>query len=622
MDQNDEMKLFTEFPPVSTENWEEKIHEDLKGGDYEKKLVWKPIEGLNVRPYYRMEDLENIEQTNTLPGEFPYLRGNNKNNNDWEIRQEIDVTDIQEANKKALEAIKRGAGAITYKVKELAYQEEMTALLKGIDLSKIPIHFTSSFSYSVLVELLLQTLKENKINPDQAKGSFNFDSISYYLLNGEFYNSAEDNFNEAACLIKLTKEKLPQFKVININGQHFHNAGANAVQELAWSLASASEYFSQLSDRKITPDDIATKTQFTIASGSDYFLEIARVRAARMLYAQMAKQYGCTEEGSKVFIHCVNSNWNKTVFDPWINMLRTTTEAMSAAIGGANAITNLPLNETYRKFDPFAERIARNTQIVLKEESNLDKVVDPSSGSYYIEKLTDDLAKLVWEEFQKVETMGGLLKAFESGYILQEVDKTCKQRDMDIATRKTSVLGTNIFPNLNEQMLDEIDIKPSESRSGGLKLYRGAEAFERLRLSTEKYIANDHKRPAVLLIGYGNLAMRKARANFATNFFGVAGYEILEEYEAIDVRKALLHIMKTDPSIIVYCSSDEEYNGLAVEIMKAAKDEPSVIAKHVIAGYPKDSLDNLKNAGADDFIHTRTNLLESLTGYQKMLGIL
>jgi methylmalonyl-CoA mutase len=622
MDQNDEMKLFTEFPPVSTEKWEEKIHEDLKGGDYEKKLIWKPFEGLNVRPYYRMENLKELVQMGSLPGEFPYIKGNNITNNDWEIRQEIDTADIKKANEKALDAIKGGAGAITFIVKDLAYQAEMNELLKGIDIIKTPIHFTSSFSYSILVDLLIHTLSENKIDPEQAKGSFNFDSISYYLLNGEYYNSAEDNFNEAACLIKLAKQKLPLFKVININGQYFHNAGANAVQELAWALASASEYFTQLTDRKVNPDEISSRMQLTLATGSDYFLEIARVRAARLLWSQMTKQYGCTEEGSKVFIHCVNSTWNKTIFDPWVNMLRSTTEAMSAAIGGADAVTNFPLNETYRDFDVFAERISRNTQIVLKEESNLDKVVDPASGSYYIENLTDLLAKLVWEEFQKIEAMGGLLKAFASGYIKQEVEKTCNKRDMDIATRKTSILGTNIYPNLNEEMLDEIKKEPALSHTGGLKLYRGAEAFENLRLATEKSIEKGKKRPTVLLIGYGNLAMRKARANFATNFFGVAGYDILDEYEATDVHKTIHHIMETDPSIIVYCSSDEDYNGLAVEIMKKAKAEPSITARNVIAGYPKDSIDSLKNAGADDFIHVRTNLLESLTEYQKTLGIL
>ena len=619
MDQNDDLKLFSEFPPIPTEAWEQKIVEDLKGGDYEKKLIWKPMEGLNVKPYYRSEDLEKLSHTGSMPGAYPFIRGNKELSNAWEIRQDIDVDNIADANKKAVTATQRGAEGLNFRINQVSLIEEVAKLLSGLDLTKTALHFSASSSYSILAEILLKALEDSFVRPKQLKGSFNFDSLSYYFLHGEFYNSAADNFNEAACLIGLVQQKLPGFRVININAQHFHNAGANAIQELAWGLASASEYFQQMTERKIEPNEVAARMQLTLATGSDYFLEIARIRAARMLWAQVAEQYGCSSESRKAYIHCVNSTWNKTVFDPWVNMLRSTTEAMSASIAGADAITNVPVNTTYRTPDAFAVRTARNTQIILKEESNLDKIVDPSAGSYYIEQLTDSIAKLAWDEFVKIEEMGGIINAFESGYLLQEVKKTCQKRDMDIATRKISVLGTNIFPNLQEEMLDDIKKDIVGKKSEGLKLYRGAEAFETLRLTTEKYKKSGKKRPSVLLIGYGNLAMRKARANFAANFFGVAGYEILDEFEALQVKDVLYHIMEKDPSIVVYCSSDEEYSGMATDIMKAAAKEKSITALHVIAGYPKEQLEALKSAGAHDFIHVRSNLLEVLQGYNEKL---
>lgn len=622
MEQNDDLKLFAEFPPVSTEAWEEKIQQDLKGADYEKKLIWKPFEGLKVRPYYRMEDLEQIAHMNSLPGSYPYVRGNQPVSNHWELRQIIDASRPAEANARALEALNRGAEAITFLMGPISYQEEMDILLKGIDLTIAPVHFCASFSYSILVDLLLNTLKKYKIDPARALGSFDFDSIGYYTLHGEFYNSAEDNFNELACLINLVNNKLPQFRCLNINGQHFHNSGANVVQELAYALAVASDYFNELTGRKVNPDQISRTLQMSLATGSDYFVEIARIRAARMLFARLAEQYGCSGDARKVYLHAINATFNKTLYDPYVNMLRTTTESMSAAIAGADAISCLPLNTVYAAMDPFTERVARNTQILLKEESHLDKIVDPSAGSYYIENLTDSIARLAWEEFLKVEAMGGYMKAFAQGYIPAEVEKSANQKLMDIATRKTSVLGTNIFPNLKEEMVNDIQKETTRKPQGGLKPVRGAEAFEALRLATEKYVKAGNKKPSVLLIGYGNLAMRKARANFATNFFGVAGYQILDEFEASDLKQTLHHIMETDPAIIVYCSSDEEYSGMATDIMQAASKESSVKGIHVIAGYPKDTLEALKAAGAGDFIHVRSNLLESLTQYQKRFGIM
>ncbi len=622
MDTNSNHKLFSEFPPVTTQQWEQKILEDLKGADYEKKLFWKTYEGIAIKPYYRAENLQELQYQEALPGEYPYVRGYNDSSNLWRIREEIVVTDVVKANKSALAAIAAGATAISFKVKELAFKEEMAKLLKGINMEEIAIHFASSHSYSILAHLLIAYVKKAGFDPAKMKGSFNFDSIAYYLLHGEYYNSSDDNFNEAAALIKFIKNDLPSYRVLNVNGKHFYNAGATAVQELAYTLASANEYMAQMTERGIAVDDVCANMQLTFGIGSNYFMEIAKLRAARLLWARMAEQYKPKDPDSlKVAVHACSGMWNKSVYDPYVNVLRLTTECMSAAIGGANAITILPFNNSYKCADEFSSRIARNIQIVLKEETYLDKVVDPSAGSYYLESLTDEIAQMAWNQFKKIEEVGGMLAIMENGQLKKDIERVAAQRDMDIAMRKAPILGTNIFPNQNESMLQEYTCLNTSDDDAYLKLYRGAEAFEKLRLATERYVAQGGTCPKVFLATFGNLAMRKARATFASNFFACAGYNIMEEYLSKDVNATVTAIISSKADVVVLCSSDEEYAQYACEVVVALKKKHKRL-QIVIAGYPKEMIEILHTIGVDDFIHIRTNVIESLTVYQKKFGII
>lgn len=622
MDIHSNKRLFNEFPPITTQQWEEKILQDLKGADYEKKLIWKTYEGIPVKPYYRTENIQNLDYQQALPGEYPFVRGYNQDSNVWRIREEIVVTDVVKANKAALAAIASGATAISFKVKELAFREELAKLLKGINLEEIAIHFASSHSYSILASLLIAFVKKSGFDTNKIKGTFNFDSIAYYLWHGSYYNSKEDNFNEAAALMKFICKDLPQFKVLNVNGQHFYNAGATAVQELAYTLASANEYIAQMTDRGIDVDTVCDNMQLTFGIGSNYFMEIAKLRAARLLWTRMVEQYKPQNTSSlKVAIHACSGMYNKTVYDPYVNVLRLTTECMSAAIGGANAITILPFNNTFQPSDEFSARIARNIQIILKEESYLDKVVDPSAGSYYLESLTDEIARMAWNQFKKIEEVGGMLTVMETGHLKKDIEKVAALRDMDIAMRKTPILGTNIFPNQNESMSEEMVLPFVADEEAYLKLHRGAESFERLRLATENFVKKGGTRPGVFLAAFGNLAMRKARATFAANFFACAGYNIMEEYLSKEVDATVAAIARSKAQILVLCSSDEEYAQYACEVVVALKKKHKNI-QVVIAGYPKDSADILKTVGVDDFIHVRVNVIESLTGFQKKFGIM
>jgi len=317
----------------------------------------------------------------------------------------------------------------------------------------------------------------------------------------------------------------------------------------------------------------------------------------------------------------VSSLWNKSIYDSHNNILRTTTETMSAILGGSDSVATLPFDIVYRETDKFSERIARNIQYILKEESYFDNIADPAAGSYYIESLTIAIAQHTWNLFLKIEELGGYVNAIEQGYVVTEIEQTAQKRNKLIADRKVSILGVNQYPNLNEMMIDKIalDYKEPEGKNV-LKLYRGAQAFEELRLATGNYVNNGGFKPKVYLAQYGNLGMRKARGQFAINFFGIVGFEIIDADPIQTIDWTVNDILKNKADVVVICSSDDEYPELAPELTKAIKTVNKEI-QIIIAGNPVDAKQILVEAGVDDFIHVKVNALEFLQKFQQKLGI-
>ena len=626
MDNTEQTKLFSEFPPISTATWEDKIIADLKGADYTKKLRWKTGEGFDVKPYYRAEDLEGLDYLNVLPGHSPYVRGLRKENNDWIVRQDIFSTDIAESNLLAKDAISKGAGAVGLKTNEVTTHKQLSDLLADIDLQKTAVNFISAKSYPLTLEFLIYELNHRGIDGEKVMGSLNFDPVSYLLVHGEYYISWENDLEEAAYLLGIIREKLPDFKVITINGHYFQNAGSSLVQELAFSLASACEYLACLTNRGLTVDEVAPYIQFSLCIGPNYFMEIAKLRAARLLWTRMVEQYQVKlEESSRLFIHATTALWNKSIYDPYVNMLRTTTEGMSAALGNADSVMILPFDMSYKESDEISRRIARNQQLVLKEESYLDKIVDPAAGSYYIENLTHSIAHHAWEMFKDVEARGGMMESIKSGFIQDEVERSRNQKMTDIALRKTILLGINQYPNLLETMADMVENAvesgfPVSSTYKKLAPFRVAAGFEEIRLTTERFVKKGNKRPTVFLFTMGNLAVLRARAGFATNFFGCAGYEIIDNPGFTTIDEGVESALSSGAEIVVVCSSDEEYPLIVPEIsakIKAARKPVRI----VVAGFPKEYIEIFKSAGVDEFIHLRSNLIETLHDFQNKLGV-
>ncbi|HPR62382.1 MAG TPA: methylmalonyl-CoA mutase family protein, partial [Prolixibacteraceae bacterium] len=398
------------------------------------------------------------------------------------------------------------------------------------------------------------------------------------------------------------------------SGKNFRNAGSSIVQELGFSLAMGAEYLTLLTEAGLNIDDVACNVKFNFGVGANYFMEIAKLRAARMLWAKVVEAYGPKCECSaKMLIHSENTIFNKTVYDPYVNMLRTQTEAMSAVLGGTDSMTVLPFNAIYEESTPFSERIARNQQILLKEESHFDKIADPAAGSYYIETLTDSISEQAWKLFLDVQEKGGYVAAFKEGFVQAQVNATAAKMDSAIATRRENLLGTNQFPNFTEYMQKELDTevfskkvcKSENAVAEPLARYRGAQAFEALRYATDVYSKNN-KRPLAFMLTIGNLNMRKARAQFACNFFAVAGFDVKEGKGYSSVEEGVADAVELGADIVVICSSDDEY----AEFAPAAADM-LIDPIFVVAGNPA-CKEELEAKGIKNFIHVRSNLLEEL----------
>lgn len=615
-------KLFSDFSPVTTEQWMEKVTADLKGADFEKKLVWKTNEGFKVKPFYRKEDLEGLKTTDALPGEFPYLRGNKKDNNEWLVRQEIRVDDVKEANAKALDILNKGIDSLSFhvKAKELnaAYLE---MLLEGICAECVELNFSTCQGHVVdLANLLVEYFQKKGYDLNKLHGSINFDYLNKMLVKGKEKGSLVDT---AKALIAATAA-LPEYRVINVNALTLNNAGAYIYQELGYALAWGNEYMNQLTEAGIPAATVAKKIKFNFGISSNYFLEIAKFRAGRMLWADIVNSYlaeGDCKCAAQMKIHAETSSFNLTVFDSYVNLLRTQTEAMSAALAGVDSMTVVPFDKAYETPNDFSERLARNQQLLLKEESHFDKVIDPAAGSYYIENLTVSIAKQAWDLFLAVEDEGGFYAAVKAGKVQGAVNASNKARHEAVAKRKEILLGTNQYPNFTELAGEKRPLEAVCCCGGGhhdtcekdvpsLNFDRAASEFEALRLQTE----TSGKRPKAFMLTIGNLAMRQARAQFSCNFLACAGYEVVDNLGFSTVEEGVEAAVAAKADIVVLCSSDDEYAEYAVPAFKALNGR----AMFIVAGAPA-CMDELKAAGIENFIHVRVNVLEKLKEYNAKL---
>jgi methylmalonyl-CoA mutase len=602
--------LFDGFPDISTKVWEEKIKVDLKGADFFRKLFTETDEGIMVKPFYRKEDLAELGYLDTLHA----LRHEGSAPNSWTICQDIwPVKDIAETNGRIRMALRGGAQAIRIQLAAAPHpgKDMLGRLLEGIPLEETGILFQGYLGADRLYNNLLNVMHRRSMDASVLKGSLGADPLVKMVSTGIPIVFTR-NLGE---LVRKSKERSPGFRVIDVDGSLFQDAGATLVEELAFAMAMASEYLFILGTQGIDPAESVRSMQLSLACGPNYFMEIAKLRAARVLWSRICKGYGINENQSRIHIHATTSRWNMSLYDPHSNMLRGTTQAMSAILGGADLVSVLPYDLPYGSSTSFSDRIARSVQVILRDEAYFERVADPAAGSYYVEHLTDSIAREAWELFREIESGGGFRKAIEAGWIQEKVLASRKKKTERFQSGRDHLLGTNAFPDFQERILDRLqaeEVLPSaESSLIPLLPFRIASGFEELRLETE----GNARRPRVFLFKYGNPGWRRARAAFAGNFFACAGYEILEPPGFEDMASGIRAAGESGADLVVLCSADETYPALAREVL----DVLGGTAIPVIAGAPGDSMEELKLLGIKHFIHVKSDLLETLRQFNSIL---
>ena len=608
-------KLFTEFPPVPTEKWEEVITADLKGADYERKLVWRTGEGFNVRPYYRAENLEGIRFLGSQAGEFPFVRGT-RTHNRWRVHQTIEVQFPKKANAEALQLLNSGVDSLGFCIaKEGFMAGDIDQLLAGIEIPAVEITFCGMKTAN-MADLVIAKLEREGIAAD-AHVAFVIDPLVKGLSQkGDFCSpDGEKCFAKIASLIERTRE-YKHIRIVTVSAGIFSNAGSTIVEELAFALSAGNDYLARLTDAGIDADTAARKLRFSFSVTSNYFMEIAKFRAARMLWANIVKEYNPAKNcACKMMIHARTADWNQTVYDPYVNMLRGTTEAMSATIAGVHSLEVTPFDAAFEDPTEFSKRIARNVELLLKNESPFDQVVDPAGGSYYIENLTQSIAAEAWKLFLELEEKGGYTAAYKAGFIKERIAASAAAKDKAIATRRQTLLGANQYPNFTEVAdkaitADAVTRKPAEGNT--LVPYRGAMAFEEMRLHVDR----SGRQPKAFMLTCGSLAMARARAQFSCNFFGCAGIRVQDNTFFKSIEEGVKAALESKAEIVVVCAADDDYAEAAPKVKELLGGKAIL----VVAGAPA-CAPELEAQGITNFINVKSNVLETLKFYLKEMGI-
>jgi methylmalonyl-CoA mutase len=575
--------LLAMFPAVPTEQWERIIRESAPGSEYAAKLIWHPEEGLAVRPYYRAEDLAGLKFVDAPPGAYPYVRGT-RSEGGWRIREVIEAVDSEQANCAAIEALAAGAEYIAFRGARIESESDLALLFAN--LHEIPIRVETA-SQNV-VRLLRDRLKKR---PHGAEVSADLDP----LLDCEF--SAE-----------TIRDSVPRFRPFVVDAGAFHESGVGAIEEVGFALSAAVDFLAEMQQRGVEVDRAVASMSFGFAMGPEFFIQIAKLRAFRMVWAHAVESFGGSCEAAKAVIYAHPAYWDKAIYDRHVNVLRATTEALSAVLGGADSIAIAPFDQCCRPPDESSRRLARNTQIIFRREALLDRVADPVGGSYMIEALTNSIAAKGWKLFQELEGVGGFRKAMAAGIVPAVLKRRTRARDEAFALRRRVLTGINRFAETTEKAAEF----EGDARESGVP--RAAAQFEQLRRRTERHARRYGRLPHIVLAEIGDAKMRIARSQFAADFLACAGLAgEARHFESVD------EIAACNAELLVLCSSDAEYLALAEDLMPML-DERESRMKVIVAGNPE-TAEQLKSQGVIGLIHMRSNAVEVLTALLRELGI-
>jgi methylmalonyl-CoA mutase len=667
------------FPPPTYEAWKQEVEKSLKGKPIEK-LYSNTYENLRIKPIYTREDIESLKHIEQYPGFPGYVRGIEVNgyiHEPWTVSQELSANSPKEWNEIVKHDLERGQTEIHLVLDKLGFSvtslEEMEEMFSGISLQDYSLRVDASESSLAFLALFAAYLQKQQIPLERVRGTIGMDPLASLVKKGQLSASLTTLYDVMADITAWVKENMPNVKTIIVHSEPYHNGGANAVQELAFAFATAVEYLNECLNRGLTIDEAAQRIGFSFAIGANFFMEIAKLRAARLVWTNIVQAFGGNEESQKISIHARTSHFTKTVYDPYVNMLRATTEAFAATVGGANSLHVSPFDEAIQLADEFSRRIARNTQLILLEESHLGKVIDPAGGSYYVESLTAQLAEEAWKLFQQIEAKGGIVKALEEGFVQAEVEKVAELRKKNVKTRKEKIVGTNLYANLaeppvqrteankhastssesplNEENVEQLKAGFSEKTfvqtavsmvsrrataqemekalaedSSSIQIqpihqWRLAEPFEQLRKASEAHLEKHGSRPKVVLMNLGAIPNHKARADFITSFFEAGGFEVVKNNGYMSAEEAVQGALSSEGTHYIICGSDESYVETVPAIATELKKVNSRLRLYVAGKQAPEHEETFIQAGIDGFIHIGSNCYETLAEFMKDMGV-
>ncbi|MEU4893974.1 methylmalonyl-CoA mutase small subunit [Streptomyces sp. NPDC044780] len=621
----DGLSLADDFPEVTRDQWRHLVEgvlrktgtSDAVGAEAEEALATALEDGITVRPLYTAQD---APQDPGFPGFAPFVRGGRAEGSalsGWDVRQRHAHPDPVRTNQAVLADLENGAGSVWLAVGAAGVPvAALSEALKGVYLDLAPVVLDAGAEFADAARALLRLYADREVPPGAALGNLGADPLGLAARTGRDDDLA-GQLAAAADLARTCDRDHPGVRTFAVDALPYHEAGAGAAQELGCSLAAAVAYLRTLTESGLSVEAACAQVEFRYAATADQFLTIAKFRAARRLWARVAQACGAPSEARAQRQHAVTSPVMMTRRDPWVNMLRTTVAGLAAGVGGADAVTVLPFDSALGLPDDFARRIARNTSTILLEEAHLARVIDPAGGSWYVEKLTDDVARAAWAWFQEIERAGGMAAALASGLVRDRLAETWARRTRDLARRKEPITGVSEFPNLAERPVER---EPApEPPGGGLPRVRRDEAYEALRTRSDAHLAAEGARPRIFLAALGPAAAHTARASFAVNLFQAGGIEAVHEPVTVTAETVAEAFTASGARVACLCSSDTLYAQEAAAVAERLKAAGA--AQVYLAGRPGTRQDEYERAGVDGYVFAGCDAVEVLSSALDTMGV-
>lgn len=695
-----------EFTPPTYEEWKEACIALLKGAPFDKKMYTKTYEGITFEPMYFRKTTEEILPKASFPGLNDFMRGAKPNgyiNSPWGIAQACDETYPQENNELLRHEEKNGSTIYNIKLdsETLNYNDvraaakpgkdgcsvttlaDMHTLLEGLKLDKHPLYIYGGRTAIPVLAMVIAVLKSNGSDIKELQGIIGADPLGELTAAGTSHKSLESLYDEMAAAAKWAVKNAPKLKTVMVKSDVFSLGGANDVQEMAYTISTATAYLRAMLERGLSINEAASQIAFTFSMGANFFMQIAKLRAIRPIWAQIVEAFGGDSNAQRMYIHARPALFFKTVYDPYVNMLRNTTEIFSGVVGGLDSFENAPFDEPIRKGDEFSRRIARNVQIILQEEFGLLQPIDPAGGSWAVETLTKEIKEKIWAEFQKVEGDGGIVSSLTKGYPQDSIAAVLADRFKNTELRRDRIVGNNMYPNMTETLLDlrtediaevkaerektvndylaDIDTAyrdkmlaalgagddivasaiaaaaagatiaeiyqalPTEGKEiavNAIGAHRLSERFEKLRKLTESYKAKTGDNVRVFLANMGPIPQHKARADFTRGFLEVGAFEVLANDGFKTVADAVAAAKDSNADAVVICSTDATYPEIVPELAPKLHEVLPKATVYLAGAAPKELLDTYNNAGIDDYISVRANCYKILQFLQQKKGMM